>query len=239
MRAATGTNTPEQVDVTSTCYASLVGKRCTQPPAATGRSQRSCRPGSLLHPGQRAQRVGTANVRKTSQADRQTPLFGALGVMAAAQGTMNTFSFGDSPPTSTNETICGVAAPGRHWMEWGCRRLGPCRGHNEPNSRLTDPKSLRTAFRFAAWNRSALAGRGSGGQRAGGHAGTAGGRRGRPGGALATGWCGRSAFSSRMTAAILSGSRQVAPFGLAGWSWPAGRNRDRPMAASRSLGGSI
>ena len=62
-------------------------------------------------------------------------LFGAMGQMAAAQGTMNNFTFGDDA-RQYYETICGGAGAGRDFN-------GASAVHTHmTNSRLTDPEVI-------------------------------------------------------------------------------------------------
>jgi len=176
-------------------------------------------PGSLLHPGPEAA-VVAGNV-ETSQAIANA-LFGALGVMAAAQGTMNNLSFGDSRH-QYYETICGGCGAGRQLDGVGFAGASAVQSHMT-NSRLTDPEILEE--RFPVRLESFALRRGSGGS----------GRW--PGG---DGVVREIRFLEPMTAAILSGSRQVAPFGLAGGG-PGQPGRNRWIGADgreQELGGSI
>jgi 5-oxoprolinase (ATP-hydrolysing) len=174
--------------------------------------------GSLLSPRPPAA-VVAGNV-ETSQAIANA-LFGALGVMAAAQGTMNNLSFGDAQ-RQYYETICGGSGAGRRPDGGGFAGASAVQSHMT-NSRLTDPEILEERFpvRLEAFGLR----RGSGGP----------GRW--PGG---DGVVRRLRFLAPMTAAILSGSRRVAPFGLAGGGAGAvGRNRlERADGAVEDLGGS-
>jgi 5-oxoprolinase (ATP-hydrolysing) len=155
--------------------------------------------GSMLSPHWPAA-VVAGNV-ETSQAITDA-LYGALGVLAAAQGTMNNFSFGNDRH-QYYETICGGAGAGQDFD-------GASAVHTHmTNTRLTDPEVLEWRFpvrleRFAIR-------RGSGG-------------RGRhPGG---DGVIREIRFLEPMTATILSNHRRVPPFGLAGGEpGRCGRNR--------------
>ncbi len=165
-------------------------------------------PGCLLHPHPPAA-VVAGNV-ETSQAVANA-LFAALGVMAAAQGTMNNLSFGNDR-CQYYETICGGTGAGVRPGAKGSPPMGfagasAVQSHMT-NSRLTDPEILED--RFPVRLESFAIRRGSGG-------------RGRwPGG---DGVVRRLRFLEPMTAAILSGSRRVPPFGLAGGGGGApGRN---------------
>ena len=70
-------------------------------------------------------------------------LYGALGVLAAAQGTMNNFTFGNAT-YQYYETICGGSGAGPDFD-------GTAGVHTHmTNSRLTDPEVLRVALPGAA-----------------------------------------------------------------------------------------
>jgi 5-oxoprolinase (ATP-hydrolysing) len=119
-------------------------------------------------------------------------LYGALGVLAAAQGTMNNFTFGDDQ-YQYYETICGGSGAGPDFD-------GTSAVHTHmTNSRLTDPEVLE--WRYPVVLESHRINRGSGG--AGRHSGGDGTIR-------------RVRFLEPMSAALLSNHREVAPFGLAG-----------------------
>ncbi len=154
--------------------------------------------GSMLNPSYPAA-VVAGNV-ETSQIVVDT-LYGALGVMAGAQGTMNNFTFGNDT-YQYYETICGGSGAGPDFD-------GTDAVHTHmTNSRLTDPEVLE--WRFPVVVEAFEIRRGSGG--AGRHRGGDGARR-------------RIRFREAMTAAILSGHRKVAPFGLDGGAPGAlGRN---------------
>jgi 5-oxoprolinase (ATP-hydrolysing) len=119
-------------------------------------------------------------------------LFGALGVMAAAQGTMNNFTFGNARH-QYYETVCGGSGAGPDFD-------GTAAVHTHmTNSRLTDPEVLE--WRFPVLLESFEIRRGSGGR--GRHKGGDGTLR-------------RIRFLEAMEAAVLSSHRVVPPFGLAG-----------------------
>jgi 5-oxoprolinase (ATP-hydrolysing) len=154
--------------------------------------------GSMLSPRYPAA-VVAGNV-ETSQSITDT-LYGALGVMAAAQGTMNNFTFGNDH-YQYYETICGGSGAGPDFD-------GTDAIHTHmTNSRLTDPEVLEWRFpvlvdSFAIRRRSGGAGRHRGGD----------------------GVVRRIRFREAMTAAILSGHRRVPPYGMAGGAPGAvGRN---------------
>ena len=145
--------------------------------------------GSLLNPHPPAA-VVAGNV-ETSQALCNL-LFAAMGVMAAGQGTMNNLTFGDER-SQYYETIAGGGGAGP-----GFQGSSGVQTHMT-NSRLTDPEILEQRFpvrleRFQLRRGSGGKGRWSGGD----------------------GLEREIRFLSPMTVALLSGSRRVAPFGLAG-----------------------
>jgi 5-oxoprolinase (ATP-hydrolysing) len=154
--------------------------------------------GSMLSPHYPAA-VVAGNV-ETSQAITDA-LYGALGVMGAAQGTMNNFTFGNERH-QYYETICGGSGAGPDFD-------GTDAIHTHmTNSRLTDPEVLE--WRFPVLVDSFAIRRGSGG--IGRHRGGDGVVR-------------RIRFRKAMTAAILSGHRRVPPYGMAGGAPGApGRN---------------
>lgn len=155
--------------------------------------------GSLLNPRWPAAVAG-GNV-ETSQCVVDA-LFGALGVVAASQGTMNNLSFGNDRH-QYYETLCGGAGAGRGFD-------GASAVHTHmTNSRLTDPEILE--LRHPVQVASFAVRRGSGG--AGRHRGGDGVVR-------------RLLFTEPVTAALISNRRRVPPFGLAGGSAGlAGYNR--------------
>jgi 5-oxoprolinase (ATP-hydrolysing) len=146
-------------------------------------------PGSMLSPVFPAA-VAAGNV-ETSQAVTAA-LLGALGAAAASQGTMNNVTFGDDR-YQYYETICGGAGAGPGWD--GCSAVHT----HMTNSRLTDPEVLewRYPVRVDAFTLRS----GSGGE--GAHRGGDGAVR-------------RLRFLEPLTAAIVSSSRRVPPYGLAG-----------------------
>ena len=128
---------------------------------------------------------------ETSQAVTDA-IFGAMGVIAASQGTMNNLTFGNAR-YQYYETICGGAGAGPDFD-------GQSAVHTHmTNSRLTDPEVLES--RFPVTVQSFGIRRGSGG--AGLHRGGDGVAR-------------RLAFRVPMTCSILSTRRETAPFGLRG-----------------------
>ncbi len=129
-------------------------------------------------------------------------LFGALGVMAGSQPTMNNFTFGNAQ-YQYYETISGGSGAGMTWDASG-EPAGGFAGTSVvqthmTNSRLTDPEVLE--FRFPVRLESYEIRRGSGGQ----------GRW--PGG---DGGVRRMLFLQPMTASMLSNGRVYPAFGMAG-----------------------
>jgi 5-oxoprolinase (ATP-hydrolysing) len=157
--------------------------------------------GSMLRPRHPAA-VVAGNV-ETSQAVVDA-LYGALGVMAAAQGTMNNFTFGDAT-RQYYETIAGGSGAGP-----GFDGTSAVQTHMT-NSRLTDPEVLETRFPVLLEDFAIRRGSGGAGRWRGGD-----------------GTIRRIRFLEPMDAAILSNRRRVPPFGLAGGRPAAtGRNRIR------------
>ncbi len=154
--------------------------------------------GSLLNPRYPAA-VVAGNV-ETSQAITDA-LYGALGLMAAAQGTMNNFTFGNSAH-QYYETICGGAGAGPDFD-------GASAVHTHmTNTRLTDPEVLETRFPVLVEEFAIRRGSGGNGQTHGGD------------GAVR-----KIRFREAMSAAILSNRRRMAPFGLhGGEAGASGRN---------------
>jgi 5-oxoprolinase (ATP-hydrolysing) len=145
--------------------------------------------GSMLNP-QYPAAVVAGNV-ETSQVVTDC-LYGALGALAASQGTMNNFTFGDGAH-QYYETICGGSGAGAEFDGASAVQT------HMTNSRLTDPEVLE--WRFPVRLEEFRIRRGSGG--AGRHRGGDGAER-------------RVRFLRPMTAVLLANHRKVAPFGLAG-----------------------
>ncbi len=97
--------------------------------------------GSMLNPTYPAA-VVAGNV-ETSQAVTDA-LYGALGILAASQGTMNNFTFGNSQ-YQYYETICGGSGAGIHSNGEGFNGTDAVQTHMT-NSRLTDPEVLELRF---------------------------------------------------------------------------------------------
>ncbi|MBV9388035.1 MAG: hydantoinase B/oxoprolinase family protein [Chroococcidiopsidaceae cyanobacterium CP_BM_ER_R8_30] len=137
---------------------------------------------------------------ETSQAVTDT-LYGALGVMAASQGTMNNFTFGNDQ-YQYYETICGGSGAGADFDGTDAVQT------HMTNSRLTDPEVLEWRFPVLLESFSIRPHSGGQGVRRGGN------------GAIR-----HIQFQEPMTAAILSGHRRIPPFGLYGGAAGAvGRN---------------
>ncbi|MEQ9328471.1 MAG: hydantoinase B/oxoprolinase family protein [Rhodospirillales bacterium] len=145
--------------------------------------------GSMMNPKYPAA-VVAGNV-ETSQAITDC-LFASLGVMGAAQGTMNNFTFGNET-YQYYETICGGSGAGPDFD-------GTTAVHTHmTNSRLTDPEVLE--WRFPVLLEDFRINHGSGGR--GKHKGGDGTIR-------------RMRFLEAMNAAVLSSHRKVPPYGMAG-----------------------
>jgi len=146
-------------------------------------------PGSMLDPAPPGA-VVAGNV-ETSQCVVDA-LYGALGLQAAAQGTMNNFTFGNER-YQYYETIAGGSGAGP-----GYPGASGVQTHMT-NSRLTDPEVLERRFPVLLREFALRAGSGGRGAFRGGD-----------------GLVREIEFREPMTAAILSNHRRVAPFGLAG-----------------------
>ena len=154
--------------------------------------------GCMLNPHYPAATVA-GNV-ETSQCITDA-LYGALGVNAAAQGTMNNFTFGDEQ-YQYYETIAGGSGAGKITHPDGRVELfagtDVVQTHMT-NSRLTDPEVLEFRYPVVLEEFSIRQGSGGVGKVNGGNGGTR-----------------RIRFLQAMTASILSNRRRIAPFGLAG-----------------------
>jgi 5-oxoprolinase (ATP-hydrolysing) len=147
--------------------------------------------GSMLAPEPPAA-VAAGNV-ETSQAITNA-LYGALGVLAAGQGTMNNLAFGNSQ-YQYYETICGGAGAGPGFD-------GASAVHTHmTNSRLTDPEVLELRYPVLVEEFRIRRGSGGRGQWHGGDGATR-----------------RIRFRQPMTVTILANHRVVPPFGLHGGS---------------------
>jgi 5-oxoprolinase (ATP-hydrolysing) len=145
--------------------------------------------GSMLAPNYPAA-VVAGNV-ETSQVITDA-LYGALGVMAAAQGTMNNTTFGNDR-YQYYETIAGGSGAGPDFD-------GTAAVHTHmTNSRLTDPEVLEMRFPVVLESYAIRGGSGGSGRRRGGD-----------------GTVRRLRFLEDMTISILSNHRIVPPYGMAG-----------------------
>jgi 5-oxoprolinase (ATP-hydrolysing) len=154
--------------------------------------------GSLLAPRYPAA-VVAGNV-ETSQCITNA-LFGAVGALAASQGTMNNFSFGTAE-YQYYETICGGSGAGPDFDGASAVQT------HMTNSRLTDPEVLEWRFPVRVEEFSIRRGSGGDGRFRGGD------------GAVR-----RIRFLEPVQASILSGHRRIAPFGLEGGS-PGAKGRN-------------
>ena len=154
--------------------------------------------GSMLNPCYPAA-VVAGNV-ETSQVVTDA-LYGALGVMAGSQGTMNNFTFGNQQ-YQYYETICGGSGAGPSFD--GCDAVQT----HMTNSRLTDPEVLEWRFPVRLDEFKVRKNSGGIGEYCGGN-----------------GTERRIRFLEPMTAVMLANRRRVAPFGLEGGAAGAlGRN---------------
>ncbi|MFO7277293.1 MAG: hydantoinase B/oxoprolinase family protein [Pseudomonadota bacterium] len=145
--------------------------------------------GSMLDPRPPAA-VAAGNV-ETSQCIVDA-LYGALGVLAASQGTMNNLTFGDER-LQYYETIAGGAGAGPGFD--GCSAVQT----HMTNSRLTDPEVLEMKFPVLLREFSIRRGSGGAGRWRGGD-----------------GTVRRIEFRAPLSGALLANHRRIAPFGLDG-----------------------
>ena len=165
--------------------------------------------GSMLNP--RAPAAVIAGNTEVSQAACNA-LYGALGIVAASQGTMNNFVWGNAA-FQNYETIAGGTGAGPGFA--GCDAVQS----NMTNTRMTDPEILEKRFPVRLEQFGIRAGSGGAGQWAGGN------------GAVR-----RLRFLAPVTVTTLCSSRVIAPFGAAGGApgavgenrviWPDGRTED-------------
>ncbi|WP_298924010.1 hydantoinase B/oxoprolinase family protein [uncultured Ramlibacter sp.] len=146
-------------------------------------------PGSMLNPNAPAS-VVAGNVETSTCITNA--LYGALGVMAASQCTMNNFTFGNARH-QYYETISGGAGAGE-----GFNGTSVVQTHMT-NSRLTDPEVLEFRFPVRLDSYAIREGSGGAGQWSGGNGGIR-----------------RVRFLEDMTASILSNGRIHGAFGMAG-----------------------
>jgi len=145
--------------------------------------------GSMLNPRPPAS-VVAGNVETSTCITNA--LYGALGVMAASQCTMNNFTFGNARH-QYYETIAGGSGAGP-----GFDGTSVVQTHMT-NSRLTDPEVLEFRFPVRLESYEIRAGSGGRGQWRGGDGGVR-----------------RVRFLEKMTASILSNGRKEGAFGVAG-----------------------
>lgn len=137
-------------------------------------------------------------------------LYGALGIMAASQGTMNNLTFGDRD-YQYYETICGGAGAGDGFA-------GSSGVHTHmTNSRITDPEILEQRFPVLLREFSLRQGSGGGGRYRGGD-----------------GVVRRIEFCRPMSAGILSSHRRQPPFGMHGGA-PAAPGVNRLLKAGGEI----
>jgi len=167
--------------------------------------------GSLLSPAPPAAVVG-GNVETSMRIT--DAVYGALGNLAAGQGTMNNFIFG-TDDWAYYETICGGAGAGFGFDGAGAVHT------RMTNTRITDPEVIER--RYPVVLRTFAVRRGSGGQGV---------------------WCGGDGvrreveFLEPVSAVILSERRTRAPFGLNGaGSGKMGRNLLIRGGQAKDLGG--
>jgi 5-oxoprolinase (ATP-hydrolysing) len=145
--------------------------------------------GSMLDPVPPAA-VAAGNV-ETSQCIVDA-LYGALGMLAASQGTMNNLTFGDER-LQYYETIAGGAGAGPGFD--GCDAVQT----HMTNSRLTDPEILEARFPVLLREFSIRRGSGGKGRYVGGN-----------------GSVRRIEFRAPLSGALLANHRRIAPFGVDG-----------------------
>src|SRR5215469_8111871 len=146
-------------------------------------------PGSMLDP--RAPAAVAAGNVGTSQCIVDA-LYGALGVLAASQGTMNNLTFGNER-LQYYETLAGGAGAGVDFD--GCDAVQT----HMTNSRLTDPEILEAKFPVRVLEFAIRHGSGGAGRHHGGD-----------------GVIRRLRFRSALSGALLANHRRIAPFGVAG-----------------------
>ena len=158
--------------------------------------------GSMLNPDYPSA-VVAGNV-ETSQCITNA-LYGALGVLAASQTTMNNFTFGNQRH-QYYETISGGSGAGVKDLAAGAASQAGFDGASVvqthmTNSRLTDPEVLEFRFPVRLESYAIRANSGGAGRWRGGNGGTR-----------------RLRFLEPMSASILANGRRIPPFGLAGGS---------------------
>jgi len=156
-------------------------------------------PGSMLNPNPPAS-VVAGNVETSTCITNA--LYGALGVMAAGQCTMNNFTFGNAKH-QYYETISGGSGAGgvtdaEGQLVGGFNGTSVVQAHMT-NSRLTDPEILEFRFPVRLESYEIRANSGGAGKWQGGNGGVR-----------------RVRFLEAMTASILSNGRKYGAFGMAG-----------------------
>ena len=164
--------------------------------------------GSMLNP-RHPSAVVAGNVETSSCITNA--LYGALGVMASSQGTMNNFTFGNARhqyyETISGGSGAGVEGVGGEADVRGFDGTDVVQTHMT-NSRLTDPEVLEFRYPVRLESYEIRPGSGGAGRWHGGNGGTR-----------------RVRFLEAMTASILANNRSIAPFGMAGGQpGDAGRN---------------
>ncbi len=147
--------------------------------------------GSMINPNSPAAVISGNTEVSQSIADA---LYGALGVIAGSQGTMNNFVYGNDI-YQNYETICGGTGAGD-----GFDGTSAVHSHMT-NTRMTDPEVLETRFPVRVDEFSIRHGSGGQGQYAGGN-----------------GIVRRLTFHEAMTVTTLSSHRKVPPLGAQGGS---------------------
>src|SRR5690606_4079751 len=213
-QSATNFNAPEAVTRAAVLYVfrSLIGEEIPMNEGCLEPLDIVIPAGSLLSPVWPAA-VVAGNV-ETSQCVTDA-LYGALGALAASQGTMNNVSFGNER-VQYYETIAGGAGAGPGW-----RGADAVQTHMT-NSRMTDPEVLEQKFPVLVESFAIRKGSGGDGRWPGGD------------GAVR-----RLRFRDSVEVSVLSGHRRVPPFGLdGGLPGQTGANFvERADGRSESLGG--
>ncbi len=213
-QSATNFNAPEAVTRAAVLYVfrSLIEEDIPMNEGCLEPLEITIPKGSLLSPAYPAA-VVAGNV-ETSQCVTDA-LYGALGALAASQGTMNNLSFGNAD-FQYYETIAGGAGAGPDFD-------GADAVHTHmTNSRLTDPEVLEVTFPVRLESFAIRRGSGGMGKCRGGD-----------------GVVREIRFLESAEASILSNHRRVAPFGLAGGR-PAKQGKNRVLRArgrGETLGG--
>lgn len=163
--------------------------------------------GSMLAP-QYPMAVAAGNV-ETSQAIVDT-LYGALGIMAASQGTMNNITFGNEK-YQYYETLCGGAGGGR-----GFDGVDAIHTHMT-NSRLSDPEILENNYPVRLESFSIRKNSGGEGRWKGGN-----------------GVKRVLYFLEAMTLSIISNRRDIAPYGVKGGA-DGGKGRNKAVISGKEI----